>query len=383
MSLIQDQLTLNKGPQTPCTGGWTRTMGLPCRHSIQSMLELRACPQLSDVHAHWHFERGLTGTEARAPPRAPETLPHLEPEVHFPVRHTHIISGRRALAGTGVSGTRRDPSDFELAVSGSQIPALDPWITIVPATQLIAEQSTTVQTSEQASEPVFRQPPVYRPQRLTAKEEQALKKAQEKEDAARTKADDKERNRLEKAAIEDQVDRVKAMGASKHQQERVRQSRFAANAKLRVIEIAAEIRTRYWEEDEEIAAPIREAAIVKRLQDSDGHDQGWDLYPESFFYHKPSAQRDRDRWLTEQAQRRQATRVEADDSQRAEENPRRKLRSHRDEPLNELELASSTHGPLPSVRLQLRGPRPPPVLRSSARQRAEAAIETVLGPVTE
>ena len=67
---------------------------------------------------------------------------------------------------------------------------------------------------------------------MTVKEEQALKKAQEKKNAARFKAEDKERNRLEKAVIEDQADLVKAMRANKHQQEQVRQSRFAVNAKL-------------------------------------------------------------------------------------------------------------------------------------------------------
>ncbi|KAF5230800.1 hypothetical protein FANTH_13693 [Fusarium anthophilum] len=57
--LIEKQLERLKGQEElpPCTGAFTRTMCLPCAHTIQPYLQEKLHIELSQIHSHWHLRR--------------------------------------------------------------------------------------------------------------------------------------------------------------------------------------------------------------------------------------------------------------------------------------------------------------------------------------
>lgn len=89
-------------PRTPlpvCTGVFRRTLGLPCAHELQGVLQLGGAMPLAAIHPYWLLDRLGLGESAELPGH-PAVLQVREPAVARP-------RGRP-------QGTRRNPSQFEL-----------------------------------------------------------------------------------------------------------------------------------------------------------------------------------------------------------------------------------------------------------------------------
>lgn len=76
-----------------CTGVFTRTLGLPCAHSLQPLLEQNQPLLLNHFHSHWHLRR----------PGSPQFL--IEPRKQF-----DRLTASSTLPPTS---TQREPSTFE------------------------------------------------------------------------------------------------------------------------------------------------------------------------------------------------------------------------------------------------------------------------------
>jgi hypothetical protein len=77
-----------------CTGIFTKTMGLPCRHVLQQQEAAGLSIQLSDIHRHWHVKRAPIGVDGQV-----EYNPIFDP---LPARW---LEGRRtARSGRILSG---------------------------------------------------------------------------------------------------------------------------------------------------------------------------------------------------------------------------------------------------------------------------------------
>lgn len=80
-------------PLPACTGVFTRTQGLPCAHTIQTLIEQGQPLQLHHFDKHWHLDRS----------EKPRLL--LEP--------LSLVEARAARSTQPASSTRRLPSSFE------------------------------------------------------------------------------------------------------------------------------------------------------------------------------------------------------------------------------------------------------------------------------
>src|SRR6266480_40210 len=90
-------------PMTECTGQFTRSMGLPCRHTLKTMQDLSLKLTAADFHAFWTFNHSKDEPFLRPPPE-PQAPAYREP-------HVVRTKGRpRQTNGT----TRRDPSSWEM-----------------------------------------------------------------------------------------------------------------------------------------------------------------------------------------------------------------------------------------------------------------------------
>ena len=90
-------------PMTECTGQFTRSMGLPCRHTLKAMQDLSLKLTAADFHAFWTFNHSKDEPFLRPPPE-PQAPAYREP-------HVVRTKGRpRQTDGT----TRRDPSSWEM-----------------------------------------------------------------------------------------------------------------------------------------------------------------------------------------------------------------------------------------------------------------------------
>src|SRR6266480_1606512 len=88
---------------TECTGQFTRSMGLPCRHTLKAMQDLSLKLTAADFHAFWTFNHSKDEPFLRPPPE-PQAPAYREP-------HVVRTKGRpRQTDGT----TRRDPSSWEM-----------------------------------------------------------------------------------------------------------------------------------------------------------------------------------------------------------------------------------------------------------------------------
>ena len=122
----QDELqALAKGTRSQrsrCEGVFQVTMGLPCKHECMEILERGGSFQLSNFDRHWWLKPTMN------------TLP--EPRLREPTVVRKQRKGMKKLAkkkGTGVTGIKRDLSEFELTESDSpaakrarQLPASQP-----------------------------------------------------------------------------------------------------------------------------------------------------------------------------------------------------------------------------------------------------------------
>ncbi|KAJ3454449.1 hypothetical protein MRS44_018343 [Fusarium solani] len=84
----------------PCTGVFTLTLGLPCAHTLQALLEQNQPLQLHHFHPHWRLQRSGT------------PLLIIEPHKQF-----DRIAARSTLPPTG---TQREPSAFEYVEKATQ-----------------------------------------------------------------------------------------------------------------------------------------------------------------------------------------------------------------------------------------------------------------------
>ena len=136
LNKIADQLEFaRKTPETVCTGAFTRTMGLPCRHTLRAMKEEGRELQLNDVDAHWHFQRQAAAASAPETPGSQPDPPLRDPETLPQVRRSYVNRPYRAPVGSGATGNRQEPSSFELVEAGSQVPSLPSGVVVVPCSQ--------------------------------------------------------------------------------------------------------------------------------------------------------------------------------------------------------------------------------------------------------
>ena len=101
---------------TECTGQFTRSMGLPYRHTLKSMQDLSLKLTAGHFHAFWAFNHSRDEPFLRPPPE-PQAPVYREP-------HVVRTKGRpRQTDGT----TRREPSGWELRPPASSFrPFLPP-----------------------------------------------------------------------------------------------------------------------------------------------------------------------------------------------------------------------------------------------------------------
>ena len=77
--LIKQHKYSQDGRETNCTGTFERSMGIPCRHTLQSLINLSIKVKAEHFHKFWRFERppveddnGLQFLRPPAPPPDPE-----------------------------------------------------------------------------------------------------------------------------------------------------------------------------------------------------------------------------------------------------------------------------------------------------------------------
>jgi len=111
--LVKQHKYSQDGRETNCTGTFERSMGIPCRHTLQSLINLSIKVKPEHFHKFWRFERppaedgdGLPFLRPPAPPPDPEWR---EPAVV-------VTRGRPRRAD---NSTRRDASSWEVALAPS------------------------------------------------------------------------------------------------------------------------------------------------------------------------------------------------------------------------------------------------------------------------
>jgi hypothetical protein len=111
-----------------CSCSVRSSMGLPCQHEIRLIMENPGTLRLTDIDAHWHYER-----EATEPQLNRRIL--LNPSVVKSKGRPKGALGKRKNGGQ--SGTRRDPSLFEHEaidlLSPTTIPSTAPSVLQNPA----------------------------------------------------------------------------------------------------------------------------------------------------------------------------------------------------------------------------------------------------------
>ena len=97
--------------ETDCKGQWQWTQGLLCRHTIKRLRENEQLIPLSAVNRHWHWERDVSDDiQVQSLLREPATIERRSKPTPF-----------WTPAGGGITGTRRNPSGFELVIPGLSI----------------------------------------------------------------------------------------------------------------------------------------------------------------------------------------------------------------------------------------------------------------------
>lgn len=139
IELIRQQDLLRKkdveqpAGRKPCTGSFTRIYGLPCRHTLQSLIDIGSPLQLNCFEDdHWRYQR-----------QHQRLLPQ-PPRPHHDVLEPLSIQGRGRPRKNEAS-TRRDPSAFEQPAPRNiphwLVPALPPALprTPPPARETLAD----------------------------------------------------------------------------------------------------------------------------------------------------------------------------------------------------------------------------------------------------
>jgi hypothetical protein len=103
------QLELLDRPQGPgiCYHSMSTSMGLPCHHQLQQILQSKGVVRLQDIHPHWYLNRDISGTS--------DGIGLGDRLVRDPLV---VVRNRGRPKGSPnkrqpASSTRRDPSRFE------------------------------------------------------------------------------------------------------------------------------------------------------------------------------------------------------------------------------------------------------------------------------
>lgn len=97
--------------KSPCTETFTKTTGLPCRHTIVKLIESSVILTKTDFHVHWWIDR--TGNNMS------ETITILPPKSMKDLRAERaVVKWHRK--GTGTHGNRRIPLQFEHKPPGTK-----------------------------------------------------------------------------------------------------------------------------------------------------------------------------------------------------------------------------------------------------------------------
>ena len=111
--LIKQHKYSQDGRETTCTGAFERSIGIPCRHTLQSLINLSIKVKEEHFHVFWRFKRppaeDRDGIPFLRPPALPPDLEWREPAVV-------VTRGRPRRVD---NSTRRDASSWELALGPS------------------------------------------------------------------------------------------------------------------------------------------------------------------------------------------------------------------------------------------------------------------------
>lgn len=100
----QKSITSNE-TTTPCKGVYATIFGIPCRHTILERMAAATPLTIADFHPHWWLDRGQPIDIPEAGPGEPIPIPQRRRAARIP---------GRGLRGSGLRGTRREPSIFEI-----------------------------------------------------------------------------------------------------------------------------------------------------------------------------------------------------------------------------------------------------------------------------
>lgn len=64
----------NSTPPKPCSGLYTASTGIPCKHQLQQLIERGELLQVSNFHPHWWVDRSKA-------PQLPTSIRPLEPRI--------------------------------------------------------------------------------------------------------------------------------------------------------------------------------------------------------------------------------------------------------------------------------------------------------------
>ncbi|CAG8538571.1 4883_t:CDS:2 [Cetraspora pellucida] len=113
---------ISREPLPPCTGFFSKTMRLPCAHTI-SLLENDQALMLHNIHEHWWILEHSPVLEVKEnasrvqQATAHVTLDNMINTLPMILQNPREVSTRGRLSGiqhSSVNSTRRDPSGFEL-----------------------------------------------------------------------------------------------------------------------------------------------------------------------------------------------------------------------------------------------------------------------------
>lgn len=97
---------------TSCTGSFTATSGLPCRHTISRLIECHQILQVTHFHQHWWIDRNGLTEDQNIVILPPKSLKDLRADRAAMTSHQK---------GAGVNGNRRIPFSFELPAKSIEL----------------------------------------------------------------------------------------------------------------------------------------------------------------------------------------------------------------------------------------------------------------------
>src|SRR5436190_9994264 len=111
--LVKQHKYSQDGREITCTGTFEQSMGIPCHHTLQSLINLSIKVKAEHFHKFWRFERRPAEDGDELPFLRPPAPPP-DPEWREPA--VVITRGRPHRAD---NSTRRDPSSWEVALAPS------------------------------------------------------------------------------------------------------------------------------------------------------------------------------------------------------------------------------------------------------------------------